>query len=359
MPDTHEDIRRRLFDAAWETPAYAPAPQRTVSRARRRAATTLVGGALAVILAVVVGASSFDLGPKEITGIDPTGTDEREFLIDISSGRVTEISGRSIMEGASWISASPDGKQVAFTKEATGSWQLFVANLDGSEMRQLTEGLLETSEPAWSPSGTRIAYVGLGSDATRNVHVVHVATGRSRRITDEQSDVWSPQWSPDGRSILYGVTVRAENPETVEGVFLFNTASQQLRAADVATGRSRKLFGGRETMAYEGAWMEDGIAFLRGRELTTQGPKRLDLVLLRTGETRPEVLVEIPIDMDEAVWGTNASPDGSTIAFARHLEGRDRIVLVDVATGRARVLRTGTEVSWVDDDTLLVQDAHA
>ena len=32
MPeDTHEDVRRRLFEAAWDAPAFAPAPERTVS----------------------------------------------------------------------------------------------------------------------------------------------------------------------------------------------------------------------------------------------------------------------------------------------------------------------------------------
>ena len=50
MPDTHEDIRRRLFDAAWDAPAYAPAAERTVARARRRAGTTIIGSTLVVYL---------------------------------------------------------------------------------------------------------------------------------------------------------------------------------------------------------------------------------------------------------------------------------------------------------------------
>jgi WD40 repeat protein len=207
MPDTHEDIRRRLFDAAWETPAYAPAPERTLSRARRRAATTIVGGTVAVILAVVVAASSFPLPPKGRTAVDPRELGDREFLVDISSGRVTEISERSIMEGASWISASPDGKQVAFTKEARGSQEVFVANLDGTAVRQVSRGFADAGEPKWSPSGDEIAYWALDRTEVRNIHVTDLATGRTRTLTRESHDVWSLEWSPNGRSILYTATV--------------------------------------------------------------------------------------------------------------------------------------------------------
>ena len=46
MPeDTFQDIRERLFEAAWDAPTYPPAPERTVARARRRAARTIGGAA--------------------------------------------------------------------------------------------------------------------------------------------------------------------------------------------------------------------------------------------------------------------------------------------------------------------------
>ncbi len=155
MPDTHEDLRRRLFDAAWETPAYAPAAERTVTRARRRAGTTIIGGSLVVILAVVIGASSFELAQEERTAIRPTGTtDDREFLVDVSSGQTTELTEIDAFEQAWWPDVSPDGERIAFTTDATGSPQVYVANLDGSGLRQLTRGLPDVAAPVWSPRAT-------------------------------------------------------------------------------------------------------------------------------------------------------------------------------------------------------------
>jgi dipeptidyl aminopeptidase/acylaminoacyl peptidase len=47
-----------------------------------------------------------------------------------------------------WISASPDGSRIAYTSEESGSWQLWVANADGSHRRQLTHGA-DTVHGAW------------------------------------------------------------------------------------------------------------------------------------------------------------------------------------------------------------------
>jgi len=360
MPDTHEDIRRRLFDAAWETPAFAPAAERTVVRARRRAGATIVGGALGVILAIVVAASSLPLEPQDRTMFPPTGpTDDREFLVDVSSGRTTELTEIQAFEQAWWPDVSPDGERIAFTTEAPGSPpspQVFVANLDGSGLHQLTRGLPDVAEPVWSPDGDRIAFIGLGSDAVRNIYVVDVATGRSRRVTDETRDVWSPEWSPDGRSILFNITVSGPEFDTADGAFLLNSPSNQLRVVDLGSRDSRVVFGGRHVKAYDATWTPEGISFIRGRGLSPTRAERVDLVVLAHGSPNPEQLIRIPVRGDEWAATLEASPDGSTIAFVRVLDGIEQVVLFDVATGRMQVLRPGFRISWVDGDTLFVQD---
>jgi Tol biopolymer transport system component len=359
MPeDTHEDIRRRLFEAAWETPAFAPAPERTVARARHRAGTTIGGAVVAALITIVVAASTLPFEHRDRTAFVREG-DDREFLVDVSSGRATEITGIRALERAWWLDVSPEGTQVAFTTDTTGSPQVYVANLDGSGLRQLTRGLPDVAQPVWSPEGERIAYIGMGTHGIRNLYVVDVATGRSRRVTDESNDTWSPEWSPDGRSILFNVTVKGREFENVEGAFLPNTPSYQLRVVELGSRNSRKVFGGRNTMGYDGTWTEAGIVFLRGRSLTTTRVERVDLVTLVEGSNRPERLVEIPLRGDEWAATPEASPDGATIAFVRVIEGIEQVLLFDVRTGRATVLRPGFRISWVDADTLLVQDRPA
>jgi dipeptidyl aminopeptidase/acylaminoacyl peptidase len=54
---------------------------------------------------------------------------------------------------------SPDGKQILFESDRSGSNQLWVIDIDGGEARQLTTISTEASTGIWSPDGKRIAFV--------------------------------------------------------------------------------------------------------------------------------------------------------------------------------------------------------
>src|SRR5262245_48947373 len=237
MPeDTFEDIRERLFEAAWDAPAYPPAPERTVARARRRAATTIGGAALAAILAILVAASVLPFDPRVEKVGTTTQVDDREWLVDIGTGASTEITSNPTFQRAWWPVVSPDGRRIAFTSDRTGSPQLYLADLDGSNVRQLTSGFSDVYDVAWSPTGDRIVFGAFDPEfsLTRNLYVVDVETERVRRLTRETKDPWSPDWSPDGESILYSVIIPGENPTLVQ---TNGVNSGQLRLVDVETRR--------------------------------------------------------------------------------------------------------------------------
>src|SRR3979490_3356670 len=50
---------------------------------------------------------------------------------------------------------SPDGKKVAFQSNRTGDWEIFVIDMDGSNIRQLTHSKGFDGGPIWSPDGTK------------------------------------------------------------------------------------------------------------------------------------------------------------------------------------------------------------
>lgn len=92
---------------------------------------------------------------------------------------------------------------------------LHLVDIASGDVVQLTDGAHDEQLPAWSPDGTRIAYVGKrGDDPDRhldfNLFVVEArAGGRERQLTtfpgpDLDPDWESrPDWSPDGRRIAY------------------------------------------------------------------------------------------------------------------------------------------------------------
>lgn len=54
--------------------------------------------------------------------------------------------------------ASPDGKKVAFMSLRDGNWEIYVMNMDGSEVKRLTNNGDTDGLPIWSPDGQTIAF---------------------------------------------------------------------------------------------------------------------------------------------------------------------------------------------------------
>lgn len=106
-----------------------------------------------------------------------------------------------------WPAWSPgDGQQIAFSSNrgASGLYDVWIVNSDGTNMRQVTEGL-SASYLAWSPNGDRIA----ASDARRYETWL---IDPHRRATEQLREHLPPppasmeqficrSWSPDGRRL--------------------------------------------------------------------------------------------------------------------------------------------------------------
>ena len=102
---------------------------------------------------------------------------------------------------------SPDGKQIVFIRRFDEGRQqhgsLFLMNADGSNERQLTRPP-ENDGPnvAWSPDGKRIAFV-RHLENKGQIHVLEIATGDVKKLTNNDGLIADPRWSPDGKTIVY------------------------------------------------------------------------------------------------------------------------------------------------------------
>lgn len=101
---------------------------------------------------------------------------------------------------------SPDSRRLAFDRLVGGRWEVFVAQADGSELRQLTTR--GGTDPSWAPNGAGIAFRG-ERDGIEGLYIVRPDGSNERLLA---VGVPSAEWSPDGRWIAY---TRKEGRELV------------------------------------------------------------------------------------------------------------------------------------------------
>jgi Tol biopolymer transport system component/DNA-binding winged helix-turn-helix (wHTH) protein len=107
---------------------------------------------------------------------------------------------------------STDGKRLTFTSTRSGTEEIWVANADGSAATQMTSaGGANTSNSRWSPDGQTIVYNSRRSGSS-DLYLLDVATGATRRLTDDLTDEYEPRWSRDGHWI-YFVSTRSGRRE--------------------------------------------------------------------------------------------------------------------------------------------------
>jgi Tol biopolymer transport system component len=93
---------------------------------------------------------------------------------------------------------SPDGTRLAFVSQPNGVSQIFAANADGSNARQLTHGPGHKTSPSWSPDGQQIVF---SSGIGRNDLFVMNSDGSDvRQITELDGDLVTPAWNPSAAS---------------------------------------------------------------------------------------------------------------------------------------------------------------
>lgn len=97
---------------------------------------------------------------------------------------------------------SPDGSTFAFVSSRSGSMELWLADLDGSNARQLTSFASEVSRPIWSPDGNSIALSVL-ENGVFDLWIVSPKEERARRLTKTPDNEIATGWRPDNSAIVF------------------------------------------------------------------------------------------------------------------------------------------------------------
>jgi WD40-like Beta Propeller Repeat len=343
------DERERYERAFQQFQMPEPAWDRLIGRRDRkrrnqRIAAGVVG--IAVFVAAVLVTTGGSFNRTQQPAIQPTPTPpagiapETAYLIDLNTGEMTPLP--ESIAGNLGYAVSPDGTMVAYSSH-TGTPQIFIASVGGTDVQQVTHAQRGAADPDWSPDGAAIAYESgpypSGDGDVSNIFVVDLATGETSQVTHEKPTTETclgcpqgaayPQFVSTGTSIVYD---------------LHRGGEVDVRIVPVTGGKSVPLVGGTlgtlspdgSTFAVECGQFADGICIADAADVD-----ELARVLVRGRLVEPK-------------W----SPDSTRIAYL-NLENNpdDRVFVVDVATGETTFVAEGIAADWLDDHTLIIENS--
>ena len=110
-------------------------------------------------------------------------------------------SGTGKFDGFYGVSWTPDGR-IVYASIASGSWDIWVMNADGTGQKQLTVGARSNYGPSVSADGRFIIFVSNRAGAAFNVWRMDADGGNPKQLTTGQGENFAHP-TPDGRWVVY------------------------------------------------------------------------------------------------------------------------------------------------------------
>jgi TolB protein len=98
---------------------------------------------------------------------------------------------------------SPDGKKIAFRRMlGERNSEVFVADRDGSNQRNLTNHPAFDGWPSWSPDGKQLVFAS-NRRSNYQIFIMNADGSNVRLVANTEGRATEPRWSPDGKSIYF------------------------------------------------------------------------------------------------------------------------------------------------------------
>ena len=283
------------------------------------------------------------------------------------------------------VAISPNGKRVVYGNVVTGKRggaevevsALWIAHAsDGSAAARLTAcpgSVCDEHSAAWSPDGTRVAFVTTDATEQTQIAVATVSDRNVKIITSAHGPLDTPRWSSDGSRIAFLYSEGAPrtpgplNPLARDAGLLSSTVYEQRLALISARGGDVALLGPTDLNIYEYDWSPDDKRFVvtaaHGSGDDNWWIAELDLLDAQSGALT--TLLKPHLQIASPRW----SGDGTRIAYIgglmsdEGLTGGDVYVMpaaggapVDVTPGLAESVQT---ITWNTSATRIVATEFA
>lgn len=249
------------------------------------------------------------------------------WIMDPDGGNARKL----VAGSCALISPSPDGRKLTFIRGGGNNAEIYTVNIDGSNLKRLTQNEVYEGYPRWSPDGTKIAFGRRSGDGSKfEIWIMDADGTNAKKIVGPwRTGNIRISWSPDGKEIVYDS--RLDNGEG--GII----------ATTIDGARSRSLTTNKNSIDWWPEWSPDGkhIAYA-----SSVGDVTEIWLVTADGKVKKQ-LTQNKLCSAFLVW----SPSSSKIAFLLQksvVDGQGpllpQVCVIDVQTGKQTRLTTDPNV---------------
>ncbi len=203
--------------------------------------------------------------------------------------------------------------RIAYILKKDGRYELQVADADSQNAFTVTRSPEPIISPAWSPDGSRLAYVSF-EHRKPVIYVQDLAEGKRRVLANFHGSNSAPAWSPDGRKLAITLS-----KDEVSQIYLIDAKGGEPQRIARSQGLDTE-----PVFSPDGRW----LYFTSDRG----GSPQIYRIAVEGGEAQ-RITYEGGYNVSPAI-----SPDGQLMAYIHRRDGRYQVAVMELAGRQNRVL---------------------